>query len=945
MLQLNRICKQYRTGDFATLALDNVSLNLRDSEFVAILGPSGSGKTTLLNIIGGLDRYDAGDLVINGISTRSYRDRDWDSYRNHTVGFVFQSYNLIPHQTVLANVELALTISGASKRERRERALRALDQVGLSEHVRKRPNQLSGGQMQRVAIARALVNNPSILLADEPTGALDTETSIQVMELLRAVASDRLVVMVTHNPELAERYATRTVRLRDGRIVRDSNPFVPAPAGDRVPQIRPPKVGMGFATSMGLSSKNLMTKAGRTILTSFAGSIGIIGIALIMAMSSSVNGYVNDVQRDTMVSYPITIQSETIDLSAMMSAQMQEARDDGRGNEAPSGASVSYDGMKTASALDAAVVHNDLRGFKAYLDDDTSEIHDHVGKNGIVYGYETPFDVYAYDGNGVPIDTSADPGSASDPISAGGTSAAGGGIRPAYALASEAAEAENFGEIPMLPDGRTPNQSITDNYEVVAGRWPVARDEVIAVTSADGGIEARVACQIGLLSKKDYDDAKKTIDDGGDPRPRDIPFDEIMGLRLTLLARCDQYELRERGRFEHVTSDGTVAKGLLESKGVPLRVVGVARMRPEANGSSLPAALPSFAYPPSLTDMLVERSRASEVVVAQAASPTHSVITGLRFGLVDEAQKAEAAKAYVASLPTEEKAQLYVALSYMNPGAFPSPEPSPQADATMVTDPLTGETVAADPMAGMMAMSAMSGDEAMADALNDWLVNSPDQGILASLYDRYSEDATLDSTMREIGMTDADSPSSISIYADSFEDKDAITECISEYNEAQEDEGRRIEYTDYVALITGSVTSIINIISYVLIAFVAVSLVVSSIMIGIITHISVMERTKEIGILRALGASRRNISQVFTAETVIIGLLSGLIGVGVSALLTIPITAVIRAAMDAGDMTVSLPPSAAAILVGISVAVTVIGGIAPSRKASWQDPVIALRTE
>ena len=966
MLQLQNICKQYRMGELTQLALSNVSLNFRDSEFVSVLGPSGSGKTTLLNIIGGLDRYDAGNLLINGVPTQSYGDRDWDSYRNHAVGFVFQSYNLIPHQTVLENVELALKISGVPSSERRNRAQQALSEVGLADQMGKKPNQLSGGQMQRVAIARALVNNPAILLADEPTGALDTETSLQVMELLRNVARRRLVIMVTHNPDLAKRYSTRIVSLRDGRIVGDTRPC-PNPRQDMPAsqQQRPPKVGMGFGSSLTLSLKNLLTKKGRTALTAFAGSIGIIGIALIVAMSSSVNDYVADIQRDTMVSYPVTIESQSFNMNSLFAAAFSGESGDSDGGAETSGGDgsidASYEDLEEQAQATLALKKNDLKSFKRYLDDPDSPIREHVGKNGITYTYDIPFDVYATDSNGALCDVNVIPdtkmtddlNTASSPSSSGMT-----------ATMSEM-RSQSFSELQM-PAGETePNVAIMENYDLAYGKWPTATDEMILVTGKDGTIPATLARRIGLLTQAQYDEVAKAIQEGRKPEAMSWSPEQLCPANLTLVSRFDRYVDAGNGRFSEVGSDDMSIRDLIQGHGLRIRIVGIARQKADSEVSLISTP---FAYPPALTDALADNANASAPVMAQEANPDVSVLSGMPFGISDDAMKAEAVKGHLLGLGEEEKATTYMMLSYAHPEAFGSASPQAQAQggttadptqatqtpgmATPLNDPATGIPTdgTGDAMAALQGMSAtMLGTPqdapSMALALDGWLNGNPDPQILIPMYDQLTGSETYESTLAKLGKVDKESPSSISIYADSFEDKDAIAKCIDEYNEGVEDQSQKIAYTDYIALITGSVTSIINIISYVLIAFVAVSLVVSCIMIGIITHISVLERTKEIGILRALGASRRNIAQVFNAETIIVGFLSGTLGVGVAAVLTIPITTVLHTALDSESISVTLPPLAALALVGVSILITLIGGIAPSRKAAWQDPVIALRAE
>lgn len=700
MLQLQNVYKQYRTGDIVQLALNNVSINLRDNEFVSILGPSGSGKTTLLNIIGGLDHYDAGDLIINGVSTRGYQDRDWDSYRNHTIGFVFQSYNLIPHQTVLANVELALKISGVPASERRQRTTQALMDVGLGDHLNKRPSQLSGGQMQRVAIARALVNNPAILLADEPTGALDSDTSIQVMELLRNVAKSRLVVMVTHNDELAREYSTRIISLRDGKITGDTRPLLPPrQQGQMQPsQGRPPKVGMGFGSSLSLSLRNLMTKKGRTALTSFAGSIGIIGIALIIAMSSSVNNYVENLQRDTMLSYPITIQSQSFSMGKLLSAAMNaETEDDKTGNQAtPTDVRANYEILKAQAQATLAIKTNDLASFKAYLESPDNPISEHVGKNGISYTYDIPFDVYATDADGKIIEVSKVPKAKSD-----------GGPKDVAVDAMTDAEGESsqtFSEIPFPDGGTQPSDAVQGNYEVIHGRWPEKSDEMVLVTGADGTISATFARQIGLLTQSQYNEVSQTVKDGGVPNLEPWSYEQICSVKLMLVSKSDQYMQDANGRFRDIdTKDEMTLRNLLGTRSTKISIVGVAR--PKSDNDTMLISAP-LAYPPAVTDALVERASASAAVIAQEANPAVSVLSGMPFGVTDDTGKAEAVKAHLLGLTQDEKASAYMMLSYTHPEAFQVLQPTVDAASALGGMPMGGPT-------SVDTMSLPSGQDAL----------------------------------------------------------------------------------------------------------------------------------------------------------------------------------------------------------------------------------------
>lgn len=921
MLQLRNIRKTYTTGDFTQVALDGVSLDLRDNEFVAILGPSGSGKTTLLNIIGGLDRYETGDLIINGTSTKEYHDRDWDAYRNHTIGFVFQSYNLIPHQTVLANVELALTISGVSKSERRRRAQEALVQVGLGDHINKRPNQLSGGQMQRVAIARALVNDPHIVLADEPTGALDSETSVQIMELLKEVARDRLVVMVTHNPELAEQYATRIVRLKDGVIVGDSRPVGPEEQDNVIPVSRSlGKASMSFATSLSLSFKNLWTKKARTLLTAFAGSIGIIGIALILSLSTGVNKYISDIQQDAMNAYPIIINAETVDMSSLMSSAGLMASEAAEIDDSRDKVYANNSVLEMDANMNASITENDLTAFKNYLDDPDSDIRQYLGGNGIVYTYDVNFDVLTTDTTGVVINTNRDTKTSLDDMEDAQTSSENSEIAMNMnpMLAGSTVGAENFEEIiPGADDDTLVSPVVSDSYDVVAGSWPDAYNEVVLVMDDKNSISSSVLYQIGVIDDDTYDSILDALADNKKAEEPSWTYDDLLQKTFRLVPVCDYYIQNDDGTFSD-THDDAANQQTLYDNGIPLTVSGIIRPKDGSENASLQSAI---GYTRALTDYLIDYTDQSAVVKAQEATPDTNVLTGVEFTAADDAAKAADAKAYMENLGISEKASLYGAVMAA----------AAQSGA--------GDTSA------MAAMGSMSGDETtMASALDAWLASDPDQQTLVDFYDQYLGDVTYEDNLTDFGKVSLDAPYSISIYTDTFEDKEGVTACIDAYN-ADQDEDHQITYTDYVALLTNSLTSMVNVVTYVLIAFVAVSLIVSCIMIGIITHISVLERTKEIGILRAIGASKRNISQVFNAETLIIGLCSGLLGVGISVALTYPINAILDHLIESTSVTVYLPVEAGAILVAISVVITMLGGIIPARNAAKQDPVIALRSE
>ena len=911
MLQIKQIRKQYVTGDLVQTALDDVSLNFRDNEFVAILGPSGSGKTTLLNIVGGLDRYDSGDLIINNISTKKYKDRDWDAYRNHTIGFVFQSYNLIPHQSILSNVELALTISGVSKSERRERAKEALTKVGLGEQVHKRPNQLSGGQMQRVAIARALVNNPDILLADEPTGALDSETSVQVMDMLKEVAKDRLVIMVTHNPELAEQYATRIVRLKDGKITSDSNPLEADSKEEKKPEHKKMgKTSMNFLTSLALSFNNLRTKKGRTLLTSFAGSIGIIGIALILSISNGVNTYITDIQRDAMTSYPITIDAQSIDLSSLMSAANDDASSE-NDKTAHEKDTVYSNGrsIESLSEVASSVTHNNLTKFKKYLDDPDSKIKKYVGQNGIVYSYSTKFDAYSYDENGelVNFDGST--------LDENFSSQSNMGLMSSMASTSMLAKmnSNNLSQIMPGADGSMVSPAIKENYELVYGKYPENYDEVILVLDDDNEISAVALYEMGLMPTKEYKEVMKKIENGEkiELQTKKWSYEDICKKEIMILPACDYYTENANGTFTKVSGTEEIEK-LLENA-LKLKITGVIRLKEDNQAKMITTAL---GYTKALTDYLISYTDSSEVVKAQKADETTNVLNGMSFAPKDDAAKIADIKKYFTEMDASEKSKLIKSLM--------------------------GSAEAQQNETEMPQMPQLT-DEQIAVQFDEYIKTAPNE-MLLGMYDVYISAGSYDDNMKEFGVVSIDAPSSIAIYADTFEAKDSISACIEEYNESADDNDK-ITYTDYVGLLMSSVTTIVNVISYVLIAFVAVSLVVSSIMIGIITYISVLERTKEIGILRAIGASKKNISQVFNAETFIIGLCSGVIGIGVTLLLLIPGNAIIHAIAETNDVNASLPVISAFILIALSIVLTLIGGLIPAKKAAKQDPVKALRTE
>lgn len=904
MLQIEKIHKKYITGDLVQTALNDVSLNLRDNELVAILGPSGSGKTTLLNIIGGLDHYDSGDLIINGISTKRYTDRDWDSYRNHTIGFVFQSYNLIPHQTVLSNVELALTISGVSKSERKKRAIEALEKVGLGNQLHKKPNQMSGGQMQRVAIARALINDPDILLADEPTGALDSETSVQVMELLKEVAKDRLVVMVTHNPELAEEYATRIVKVRDGKIIDDSNPYhVDASQLGQARHANMGKSSMSFSTSLSLSFNNLKSKKGRTLLTAFAGSIGIIGIALILSISNGVNTYISDIQKSTMSSYPISIQSQSIDLSSIMSSGQENMKKLKSGEVDHDLDAVYSNGteLEMASNMTTSITENNLTEFKKHLDDTENEIHQYIGENGIVYSYDTKFDVYTYDSEDTLVNT--------DGSTLEGSQSSASVSSPMMAAMSSSSS-NRFEELLPGTEDELISSTITDSYDVLYGSWPSKYNELVIVLNHNNEISATTLYKLGLLPSSEYNELISQIEDGETVTldTQKLSYEDIIAQTFYMIPSCDLYVENDNGTFDYIGDDNSEIKNLLEDA-VELKVVGIIRPKEDTETVLISNTV---GYTKALTDYIIDYTNNSEVVKGQEASKNLNVLNGMEFSPSDDVDKIKDAKTYINHLGVSEKANL----------------------AKQILQYTYSDNPTA--ISQMMSMN----ETQLAAALDE---NLDDEALL-SIYDHYISTGTYDDNMKTFGVVSLDAPSSINIYCDSFEDKDAIADYIEKYNELVDEESQ-ITYTDYVGLLMSSVTTIINVISYVLIAFVAVSLIVSSIMIGIITYISVMERTKEIGILRAIGASKHNISQVFNAETFIIGICSGTIGIGITLLLLIPANSIIHTLTGTDTVNASLPFSSALLLIVLSIILTLMGGFIPAKKAARKDPVTALRTE
>ena len=1079
MLQVKNIYKEYKTGNLVQKALDDVSLNFRDNEFVAILGPSGSGKTTLLNIIGGLDRYDKGDLIINGISTKKYKDRDWDSYRNHTIGFVFQSYNLIPHQTILANVELALTISGEPRNIRKKKAIKALEQVGLADHIHKKPNQLSGGQMQRVAIARALVNNPDIILADEPTGALDSDTSIQVMNLLKEVAKDRLVIMVTHNPELAESYATRIVSLRDGKILSDTNPYIIEKEKQKKPEHKNlRKTSMSFLTSLSLSFNNLKTKKGRTILTSFAGSIGIIGIALILSLSNGVNKYIRSVEEDTLSEYPLQIQSSGIDMSSLLiGASTGDTAYEETGD-------IKVNKMLTS--MFSTIGSNDLVALKQYLESDSCPINEYA--KDVEYTYDVTPIIYSADTENL-RQLNPDITFSSLGIGAGESS---------NSMMSSMMSTNVFFQMPEDAD------LYESQYDVKAGKWPTNYNECVLVLTANGNISDFLLYTLGLRDYSEMDNWVTDFSNGKDVNTPDnlgsYSYNDILGINFKLINSSECYEYDEEYKIWRDKTDNTEYMKNVVENGDDLTIVGIVQPKENATSTMLN---PGICYPASLTKNIIETAGNSTIVQEQLANPEIDVFTGKRFddtgdessfdmnslievdtNAIQSAFKIDQSKIKVDfgnlnnvlsqnSLPTfdindilnniefsmssqdiqklmKDLLKGYEEYVQKNPGdniSQISKQLSDYLQSKEVSELLNkkiqeiikengsltitqeqmqeilleilkgyeqyvedNELVSTDDL-NKYLMEYLESDEAKAIITNNLsqIMQSQDldtqvsnimekymQSVMSSMSSSLQkemqssiqnlsksiteaisidenafigafqikmteeelselfqsmmskESVTYESNLKKLNYASLDEPSGINIYPKDFEGNQAITNLLNDYNARMEEEenyDKVISFTDMVGTLMSSVTTIINTVSYVLIAFVAISLVVSSIMIGVITYISVLERKKEIGILRAMGASKTNVAQIFNAETIIIGLLAGVIGVMITVLLNFPINQIIYTLSNGANVKAALPLAAGIILITLSVLLTLIGGIIPSRKAAKEDPVLALRSE
>ena len=867
MLQLKNITKNYLSGDNEVQALKGINIEFRENEFVSILGQSGCGKTTLLNIIGGLDRYTSGDLIINGKSTKEFKDKDWDTYRNHSVGFVFQSYNLIPHQTVLANVELALTISGVGKTERRKRAIEALQKVGLGDQINKKPNQMSGGQMQRVAIARALVNDPDILLADEPTGALDSKTSVQVMEILKEISKDRLIIMVTHNPELAKKYSSRIVKLLDGKIIDDSNPYKSSEEDVKKARNKKDKSGkasMKFTTAVRLSLNNLMTKKGRTFLTSFAGSIGIIGIALILSLSHGMQSYINRVEEDTLSSYPLTIQEASIDVTSMLEAMMGNGEKEEHNDNKIYSRPIVNNILETVSTK---LQTNNLEEFKKYLESGDTNIKDYI--NAIQYEYNLNLNIYKQ--NEDKTYQQVNPSKVFDELGFG-----------EMMESRQSASSMMSGSMAMTQTDvwteMLDNQNLLQSqYDVLAGKWPTKYNEVVLIVDENNEISDYTLYSLGIKDIKELNESmekiknKEKVEAG---ESESYSYDDLLNYKFKILLNTDYYK-KSGNAWQDMSNDDEYMKNVVDNA-EEITIVGIIKPN-EENVSSSGAGM--IGYTKELKEYVINKINETEIVKEQKENPNINVFTGIEFpenqnSSFDYSQLTDEQRIYMATLSEAELAEL----------------------------------------------------------MKNYAENSS---------------ATYDSNLSTLGVVDLNKPSTINIYPKDFESKDMITTRISEYNDKQTNDGKEenvITYTDIVGVMMSSVSTIINVISYVLIAFVGISLVVSSIRIGIITYISVLERTKEIGILRSIGASKKDVSRVFNAETLIIGLVAGLIGIVVTLLLNIPINMIIKSIVGISNIS-KLPTAGAIILVVISVGLTMIAGLIPARFAAKRDPVEALRTE
>lgn len=938
MLEIKNITKDYKTGSDSVHALRGVSIAFRDSELVAVLGHSGCGKTTLLNIIGGLDRYTSGDLIIDGRSTKQYKDRDWDTYRNHSIGFIFQSYNLIPHQTVLSNVELALTLSGVSKAERRRRAKEALEKVGLGDQINKRPNQMSGGQMQRVAIARALVNDPDILLADEPTGALDSETSLQIMELVKEIAKDRLVIMVTHNPDLANDYATRIVKLVDGKIKSDSDPFDPAAEKADAEKLeekpaaksgKGKKTRMGFLTALSLSRNNLLTKKGRTFLTAFAGSIGIIGIALILSLSNGVQEYIDSVERSTLASYPVQLDRKTVDYTGLMSSMMNISDSTAAANEDRDPDRVYTNDMSTQmmKSMMSEVKENNLNDFMDYLETNPDNIKDSIRE--IKYGYKSKLYVFGHDPNGDVM--RVNPSTSITAMMGEEMAQTVSGMWSTMSMFS----GSDLNDRANCFEQLLSNETVSEQYEVVAGRLPEEYNEVVVIITEHNELSNMTLYTLGLFDQAELSDMMSHIMAGEawdiENSNESYSYDDLMGLKFTALTPSDMFKKNADGGYDDMTGDNEFMEEALKN-GTELNVVGIIR----PNGDSMISANSTggIGYTAALTEHMIDAANESELVKLQRDNPDVDIFTGIDFPKKDEKPKEPM---------TQEEAMQQVM-------EFMSEEQMGQIFQTILAS-LTPEQqmeIMQMPQEQQFAkLSELAEPSKVTGAVMSVLTAEQITKLQQMMSEPEETEATFDGNLELLGVAELSTPDTVYLYAKDFEAKERISDFISDYNQRAKDDDREedaIEYTDMVGMLISGVTDTINAISYILIAFVAISLVVSSIMIGIITYISVLERTKEIGILRAMGASKRDISNVFNAETLIVGFAAGVFGILVTVLLNIPINIIITNLTGIENMS-KLPPIAGGALVVISMLLTLIAGLFPAGVASKKDPVIALRTE
>lgn len=1000
MLTLKNIKKDYITGDTVVNALKGIDLDFRKNEFVSILGQSGCGKTTLLNIIGGLDKYTSGDLVINGKSTKDFKDRDWDTYRNHSIGFVFQSYNLIPHQSVLRNVEIALSLSGVSKAERKRRAKEALELVGLGNQLNKKPSEMSGGQMQRVAIARAIVNNPDIILADEPTGALDTETSVQVMDILKEISKDRLVIMVTHNPDLADKYSTRIIRMLDGVITDDTAPLTVeevteqnAPIDDgnngkKSKKNAERKPSMSFFTAFGLSLKNLITKKGRTALTAFAGSIGIIGIALIFAVSQGMTTYINTVQEETLSSYPLTLEETHMDMGTLLETFIGNAASRGEHEkDAIYQKAMFYDMINALNTTEAN--ENDLKTFKTFIEKELKDSESRLSTSisGIQYSYDMDMQVFVknIDGNIIKSDTQAlmqellieyfgmDLSSMMD-------------MRENYGMGGMMSSSSGlWQEMLSGKDGKLINDMLDRQYDVIYGSWPTEYNEIVLVVDENNEIDDMTLYALGLKSKEDVDALAQAAFDKTtiDLDEQSWSYEEICNMDFRVVFPSDCYAFDETLGVYTDLRESQAGLKFLYDNGTVLKVSGIIRPKEDAVAAMLTG---SIAYTTKLTEFVIEKSKDSPAVKAQLDDPTNDIFTGLPFhentGNMTDEEKIAEFNSYIAELDAAGKADTYIKIM-----SIPSPEQVAaaveQTIGSMTREDMDAAMTAA--LSQQMGMSKTDIEEYISSMSDEDITEMFEKMVTENFKMQYAEqvkaqlaqmgttglalafdsaiqnftnaqlvlyhdevlefsESTYEDNLLTLGYVNLDNPSRINLFASSFENKDIIEEVIADYNK-NKDDLEKISYTDYVGLMMSSITTIINAITYVLIAFVAISLVVSSIMIGVITLISVQERTKEIGILRALGASKKNVSSMFNAETVIIGFSSGLLGVLITYLLCIPINLILHAMTGIGNLNAILPIQVAIVLVLISIILTLFAGIIPSRSAAKKDPVVALRTE